>query len=186
MTLGRLRTRDTTCVQCGFDLWLPLASLDGAHLGLYSDARFPGRCILSLERHRDHFDELAPDEALSFSVAIKNCVQAIKAATGAPRVNVAILGNEESHVHAHLIPRYPSEEERPNRAPWEDRRAKSSLSPEENEQLISSIGSALDAIYSGSTRFPINRQRKGVRVPRGVGEQEMFSLLGDADDVVDA
>lgn len=174
--------QETTCDVCGFDLWLPIASLESAHLGLYSDSRFPGRCILSLSHHRDHYEDLPGDEALDFTAAIKNCVQAIKTATGVDRVNVAILGNAESHVHAHLIPRRPESEPRPNSAPWEDTRPKTKLSSDQQDQLIKAIFAALTPIYARSAKYPVMPRRRGVRVPSPDETLEMFSFLNDPAD----
>ena len=43
-----------SCGVCGFDLWLPVAvkGLKVTHLGMYSDARFPGRCLVL----NDHYE----------------------------------------------------------------------------------------------------------------------------------
>lgn len=47
--------------------------------------------------------------------------------TEATRVNYAVLGNAEPHLHAHLIPRFPALEPVPHRPPWEDPRERRSL-----------------------------------------------------------
>jgi len=41
------------CATCGFELHHPIATLSVSALGLYDDARFPGRCILALRPPRD-------------------------------------------------------------------------------------------------------------------------------------
>jgi diadenosine tetraphosphate (Ap4A) HIT family hydrolase len=138
------------CLKCGFELWRPIASIHSSHLGLYSDARFPGRSILSLREHSEHFDLIDHDTLWNFMTDIQSSVTAIKHATKAPRVNVAVLGNQEGHVHAHLIPRKPVEEPNPDKAPWEDGRQKGPLPADEEERLMKLIANE----FPRSTRFP--------------------------------
>lgn len=134
---------ETGCSECGFELWLPIAPLNDCHLGLYDDSRFPGRCILMFDKHYNHFDELTDDEAFKFFIAIQVSVKAIKTVTGVDRVNITILGNTLSHVHAHLIPRYPESDSHHEKAPWEDTRKKEALSSLIREELINNIRMAL-------------------------------------------
>lgn len=128
---------------CGFMLWNPIAESEFSRLGLYDDARFPGRCILRLNAHYDSLEELPEDVLLSFMQDVQIAMLAIKAATGAARVNVAILGNRDPHVHAHLIPRFPSEEHFPDCSPWNDLRHKENLSDESRITIMSAIWQAL-------------------------------------------
>lgn len=133
---------DTPC-ECGFVLWNPIAKSETSRLGLYDDARFPGRCILRLDAHYDSLEELPEDILISFMEDVQTSISAIKAATGAVRVNVAILGNRDSHVHAHLIPRFPEKEQFPDCSPWNDQRTKENLSTESRIFIMSAIWQAL-------------------------------------------
>ncbi|MEV7693271.1 HIT family protein [Microbacterium sp. NPDC089189] len=141
-----LSKQDTTCLQCGFGLWIPVDELSSSYMGLYSDARFPGRCIVTLNQHAEHLDELPPDTVSSFMLNVRVASMALRIATGSPRINVAILGNQEGHVHAHLIPRYPESEPRPNKAPWEDTRPRGSMSSADNERYVELIRRALKQV----------------------------------------
>lgn len=169
------------CEECGFSLWLPISSLSNSHVGLYSDARFPGRCIVSMREHFDHLDEVTPDSLFGFLMDVRNCVAAIKMATGVDRVNVAVLGNQETHVHAHLIPRLPSNEPNPSKAPWEDTRTKRPLDKAEEESLIDSIRSGLVGILRGSKKYPIVRPSRGPQLPTPQPEPatQLFAMLSD-------
>ncbi len=135
-TLMKRLDHDTACV-CGFLLYEPIAQSDTSKLGLYNDARFPGRCILELQpdiasanraHHIEDLSELPMDTALSFVCDIQIASEAIKTATEADRVNIAILCNREHHLHAHLIPRFSAREKYPDCSPWNDPRPKSKLS----------------------------------------------------------
>lgn len=129
----------TVCNVCSFDLYLPIASLRVSHLGLYNDSRFPGRCLLVLNDHYESFETLPPHLMALYMEDIKQSIHAIKSATGSDRVNLAILGNREPHVHSHLIPRYPEQEEFPDCSPWDDPRPKTSMTEEQVGTLLSCI-----------------------------------------------
>jgi diadenosine tetraphosphate (Ap4A) HIT family hydrolase len=131
------------CQECGFSLWVPVTDLKNSALGLYDDARFPGRCILALRRHYEALEDVPPSLAGVFVAEATSAAVAIRRATSSPRVNYAILGNAEAHVHFHLIPRYPSQEEKPSNSPWDDPRPKRKLDPIHREQLVERIATEL-------------------------------------------
>lgn len=58
-------------------------------------------------------------------------------------VNVAIFDNRDHHVHAHLIPRFPVEEECPGRSSWNDTRTKEPLDEKTKELTKSKIFASL-------------------------------------------
>lgn len=95
---------------------------------MYDDGRFPGRLIVSLNKHFDSVSEVPPRLFAKFMREVQGVSEVQMRALGADRVNLAILGNQEPHVHCHLIPRYFRVEPRPNRAPWEDPRPRSTMS----------------------------------------------------------
>ena len=127
------------CQQCGFELWEPIAQSTYTSLGLYNDDRFPGRCILSLREHKESLEKLTVDAMVFFMRDIQIAMKAIRQATNATRVNVAILVNREPHLHAHLIPRFPDNEQFPDCSPWNDLRPKRNLSYKKVECLKNSI-----------------------------------------------
>lgn len=133
------------CDECSFGLWLPIANLSTSSLGLYSDNRFPGRCILSLTEHYEALEDVPACLLNRFMDDVRNALTAIKKATGSQRVNFAILGNTVSHVHAHLIPRYPENEAFPGMSPWNDSRVKTSLDEVQEKGLVDAISECLTA-----------------------------------------
>jgi diadenosine tetraphosphate (Ap4A) HIT family hydrolase len=106
------------CKMCSFKLWLPIIRLKTSTLGLYDDARYPGRCILVFHNHIEDFAELDNESALSFIKDAQKAAMAIRKTTMAERINYAILGNAEPHLHMHLIPRKKQDDPIPNRSPW--------------------------------------------------------------------
>ena len=131
------------CHSCGFELYHPVAESATTGLGLYDDARFPGRCILMLQAHYTSLEQVPPAVMQAFGQDIQRAMWAIRVATGAARVNVAILGNRDPHVHAHLIPRWPNREAKPDCSPWDDPRPKAALPPEAIERLVRALGAVL-------------------------------------------
>jgi diadenosine tetraphosphate (Ap4A) HIT family hydrolase len=140
----------TGCEVCGFDLWLPLASLGVSELGLYSDSRFPGRSLLKLNGHWDSLEDLPDDVALEFLSDTRRSMAAIRRATGAERVNFAVLGNAVAHVHGHLIPRFPATESKPQSSPWDDPRPRTKLEGAQELELIGRIREELEQRYGRS------------------------------------
>lgn len=133
-------TSSLKCERCGFWLWQPIARTAHVSAGLYDDHRFPGRCLLVWHEHVEHLDELSADEGLAFLTAIQELMVAIKGATGSARVNVAVLGNQEPHLHAHLIPRGMPQDLVPDQPPWRHPEPARALSPDRREELRVGIG----------------------------------------------
>lgn len=131
------------CNTCGFELYHPIAALPVSTLGLYDDARFPGRCLLVLREHEEHLDQLAPEIFDRLMADIRTAMRAIRRATGTPRLNVAILGNVEPHVHAHLVPRGGPSDDAPSRTPWDRPSPARPLDPGEIEALVQRIREGL-------------------------------------------
>lgn len=130
-----------SCEQCGFKLWLPVAELDVSSLGLYDDARFPGRCLLVYRQHAEHLDELSPAEAWAFLEDGRRAARAIRALGQVLRINFAVLGNTEPHLHMHLIPRR-GDDPKPQRTPWEH--------PDERRNLDGGqVGEIVEALRRG-------------------------------------
>lgn len=127
------------CQDCGFGLYVPVFNLAVSSLGLYDDARFPGRCILSLKTHYDDMVDVPKEMLDAFMDDARKAIKVIMESTGCARVNFAILGNRESHVHAHLIPRYPTDEEFPDCSPWNDQRPKSTMPLQARDELLASM-----------------------------------------------
>ena len=112
-----------TCEVCGFRLWLPIAELNVSMLGLYSDRRFfPGRCLLALKEHAEHWEGLSHDLLHQFVDDSQIAIDAIRKATEVEHRESGDIGNTDPHVHFHLIPRYPESEPNPTKSPWNDPR----------------------------------------------------------------
>lgn len=133
------------CTACGFQLWTHLATLEVSEVGLYDDSRFPGRLMVSLREHYEHLDEVPEDVSTAFMRDVRLCSLVLRRDLGAHRVNLAVLGNQEAHVHAHLIPRRSSDEPMPHNAPWQDPRPRTQMSVPQRDEVIGRLIAALTA-----------------------------------------
>lgn len=126
------------CGDCGFKLFLPVARLGVSYLGLYDDHRYPGRCLLVLESHHEVLHQVDRDVLAAFWRDCATAATAIEAVAGTNRINTAVLGNTERHVHAHLIPRVGSDPV-PTRPIWEDSRDVAPLDGDEVTRLVAAL-----------------------------------------------
>lgn len=124
------------CTVCGFELWTPVARLGVSTLGLYDDARFPGRCLLVYDEHVEDLVDLDEGAASAFVADVKKAALAIAQAVPVDRMNYAILGNVEPHLHMHLIPRVAAGDPVFGRPPWERHDPVRPLDPETKESLV--------------------------------------------------
>jgi diadenosine tetraphosphate (Ap4A) HIT family hydrolase len=130
------------CSVCSFTLWIPIIDFQVSSLGLYNDARFPGRCILVLREHQEDFARLSRPVVNSFIADTQRSGRAIQAAVEAERMNYAVLGNVESHIHMHIIPRWMNGKKRLS-TPWEHQDPQSRLPNSEVQKLRMKILSEL-------------------------------------------
>ena len=116
--MGRFRhSSGYVCSECKFKVWNPVGETDNSIVGFYNDGRFPGRCIVLLRSHFDHILDVPDDLFHTFMMDVRRASQAVAQVAGAERMNIAVLGNKEPHVHAHVIPRHATEL-RPEQPPW--------------------------------------------------------------------
>lgn len=138
-----------TCPTCQFVVANPVGRLSVSRIGLFSDARFPGRSIVSL---RDHYDDLTaapPAVAELFMTDIQCAARIVRRATGADRVDVALSGAAGAHVHAHLVPRRRDRDPRPDHGPDEDPRVHRPLEPLPEQMAVGLLAAAFDVAGAG-------------------------------------
>lgn len=122
------------CDVCGFKLSDPIARLEVSYLGFVSDERFPGRCVLVLDRHATELFDLSATVRHAFVDDVSTAARAIKLAVNPFKMNYEILGNADPHVHCHLIPRQ-SDEPKPKVPAWLHPREQSALAAGKAEEI---------------------------------------------------
>jgi diadenosine tetraphosphate (Ap4A) HIT family hydrolase len=75
-------------------------------LRLCADQFTAGYCLVISTRHVAEPYELPEHEQGVFLADIMRAGRAVQLALGATKMNYLILGNEQPHLHCHLIPRY--------------------------------------------------------------------------------
>ncbi len=108
-------------------------------LCLYDDARFPGRCVLALREHATLLEELPIETARDLALDTRDAALAIRAATGAPRINYAAFGNVVPHVHVHVIPRHGTWETAPLATAWDHPEPERPLGAAEADRLVAEL-----------------------------------------------
>lgn len=134
------------CSVCGFSLWIPVGRYGVTHVGLYDDVRYPGRCIVALTEHHEHFEQLEASVASKFIRDVQVAGSVIRRVSQAPRMNYAILGNVEPHIHAHVIPRQVGSDPEPQRSPWQNPIPHTKMTDSERDAIVASLTAALSAI----------------------------------------
>lgn len=141
-----------TCRTCQFAVAKPVGRLTVSRIGLLSDARFPGRSIVSL---RDHYADIAdaPTAVAELFTADIHCAAGIiRRATGADRVDIALSGDADPHVHAHLIPRRRDRDPLQGSGPWDDPGERRPLEPLAEEIAIGLLSAAFELSGAGLSR----------------------------------
>ena len=136
---------DYKCPECDFTLYIPVAEMDVTVLGLYSDSRFPGRCLLALKEHCEDLVDLSTQTVVRMYEDVRRAAAAIRKTTGAQRINYAVLGNVEPHLHFHLIPRAADSDPLPGQPPWNGTLEDEPLTATAIDELVNSLLTFLEA-----------------------------------------
>jgi len=131
------------CGACGFEQARPIARLRATTLAFYDDARFPGRAVLVLDEHATLIEDLPLETARDLALDVRQAAAAIRAASGARRINYAAFGNVVPHVHVHLIPRHGDWETAPAATAWDHPQPERKLDPAEADRLVAAIRAGL-------------------------------------------
>ncbi|MEM1284352.1 MAG: HIT family protein [Pseudomonadota bacterium] len=88
---------------------LPLCETPDSLLRVIRDARFPW--LILVPRHPGLADliDLAPEDEPAVMAVIRTASEALKAATGCDKLNVASLGNQVRQLHVHIIARFETD-----------------------------------------------------------------------------
>jgi diadenosine tetraphosphate (Ap4A) HIT family hydrolase len=118
--------------------WINELSVSIAIVNL--DQSYLGRSLVIFKRHEEDILALSNKERDQFNADMIRVAQAIKKVFKPDLINYAILGNNQRHLHWHVIPRYRSD---PNwgKPPWPHERK--FLSPEQYYEIAIKIRNAL-------------------------------------------
>ncbi|MDD4865590.1 MAG: HIT domain-containing protein [Mycobacterium sp.] len=111
-------------------------------VGLYDDARYPGRVLVSARDHYDHLDEMPATALNAFMLDVQHTARALRRWADVDRINVAVLGNNTAHVHAHVIPRRATERNA-DRAPWDGAEPRRPLAGADKIRIVADLCSLM-------------------------------------------
>ena len=77
---------DAPCEVCGFSVETPVRRLSASTVGLFPDRRLPGRCVLVLDAHHEHFEALPAALASRFMADTQRVARAVRAVSGSTRI----------------------------------------------------------------------------------------------------
>ncbi len=86
-----------------------LTELESSWLTLGEPSPLRGYCCLVFKRHAVELHDLSPDEGAAFMRDVQRVSRAVKAVTGAVKLNYEVHGNTLPHLHMHVFPRYPGD-----------------------------------------------------------------------------
>jgi len=123
-----------------------IATLAESHVTLADEQAYRGYCIVLLKDHHEQLDGLSLERQARLWDDVARVAAALRRELQPARLNYACLGNFVTHVHWHVIPRYPDDPE-PQHPIWvrplAERQA--TLPGPERTKLIATLRKALGA-----------------------------------------
>lgn len=83
-----------------------LCELPNSTVYLFRDQRYYGRCVVAFRGyHAAELFELETTELFGYISDVASVAKAVKAVSGAAKINYAIYGDLAQHVHVHVVPK---------------------------------------------------------------------------------
>jgi diadenosine tetraphosphate (Ap4A) HIT family hydrolase len=121
-----------------------VATLSESYVTLADEQAYPGYCIVLLKDHHEQVDQMPLERQSRLWDDVARVASGLRKEFAPARINYACLGNFLTHVHWHVIPRYPDDPE-PQHPIWvrplAERRI--TLSDGQRRELIARLRSAL-------------------------------------------
>lgn len=131
-----------------------VAELPSSYLILGDSQFYRGYCVMLAKRHATELFLMPTEEARSLMDDMRLAAEAIASATRPWKMNYECLGNQEPHVHWHLLPRYETDDLR-NGPIWmrPEAQRKAALTPEDRATLLAQLREQIGARFPGA-RIP--------------------------------
>lgn len=105
---------------------------------LADDQTWPGWSLLILKKHVTELFELTPAERAAAMEEVAEAGRILKNVLGATKMNLELLGNQEPHIHWHVVPRKAGDPGW-NRPIWSHAHQPAPLGPRDHDALVSRI-----------------------------------------------
>jgi diadenosine tetraphosphate (Ap4A) HIT family hydrolase len=86
-----------------------IAELSQSFVVLHDHQPCEGWCVLWLKDHAEHLADLPVSRQAALWRDVARVAAAVRAAVSPRRLNYACLGNQEPHIHWHVIPRHAND-----------------------------------------------------------------------------
>lgn len=83
-----------------------VCDLKSGTLYIHRDQTHPGRCILALGRHEQKLVNLEKSEYMALMEDIGRVLHALTDVFGPDKINILVLGDQSTHMHIHICPKY--------------------------------------------------------------------------------
>jgi ATP adenylyltransferase len=100
-------TKDARLTQ----LMIEVCELPHSTVYLFRNQFFAGRCVVAFKGHKRELYELTPAERAGFMDDVARVAAAQNQLFHPDKINYAIFGDEVSHVHFHVVPKYRNNSE---------------------------------------------------------------------------
>lgn len=88
-------------------LMIHIADINNASVYLFRDQMHKGKCIVVYRTcHKTEWYQLSEEEQADFIHAVSETARALSEVFGADKINYATYGDEVSHLHVHVVPKY--------------------------------------------------------------------------------
>jgi len=83
-----------------------VAELDESIVYLGNEQEYVGRCSVVLKRHKTELFQLDEEERNRYMRDVARVAQALHAAFAPDKINYAVYGDIDSHIHFHVVPKH--------------------------------------------------------------------------------
>ena len=111
-------------------------------VALRDDQFFPGWTVLALKRHEVEMYDLTPEERTRVMEDVTDVARALAEVFQARKMNYALYGNQDPHMHWHVIPRL-ADDPAPLETPWNVAHAPIRLDPAALTARVAQVGARL-------------------------------------------
>jgi len=130
------------CQRWEHDSDLQILEMKHSYAVLNRDQFFPGYTLLFTKIHATELFQLEQTVRSELMEEVSRLAQALYSVFAPDKINYELLGNMVPHIHWHIVPRFASEALWP-RPIWAEQHDEVLLAPDEYQQRINAIRSAL-------------------------------------------
>ena len=144
-----MKTPASECLYCQKNeslnkLMIKICDMEVSWLFLFKEQSYPGRCNVVYKDNGPDFHELNDEQRNAFMRDVAKAGKAIELAFKPAKINYGSYGDKISHLHFHLVPKYP--DGMSFGGVFEMNPQKVTLSEEEYASLVEKIKEALRKI----------------------------------------